>query len=133
MTTIPNRGVPDILVELMKEFTALLRREVRLARAEISEKISLVGVGLGLIVGGAILAMAALVILLEAVIAALVDQGGFTPAAAATLVGVVVLLIAVALFALGVSRLKGDKLAPKKTVEQLQRDAAVAKYQVTSR
>lgn len=133
MTTIPNRGVPDILVELMKEFTALLRKEVRLARTEVSEKISLVGVGLGLIVGGAVLAMAALVILLEAVIAALVDQGGFTPAAAATLVGVVVLLIAAALLGIGVSRLKADKLAPKRTVEQLQRDAAVAKHQVTSR
>src|SRR5258708_16165311 len=119
MTTIPNRGVPDILVELMKEFTALLRREVRLARAEISEKISLVGVGLGLIVGGAILAMAALVILLEAVIAALVDQGGFTPAAPATLVGVVGLLIAVALFPLCVSPPPPATHAPQPTAHQL--------------
>jgi len=132
MTTIPNRGVPDIVVDLLNEFTTLLRKEVRLARTELSDKIGMVGVGLGLIVGGAVLAMAALVVILEAIVAALIDQG-LAPAAAAAIVGIVVLVIAAIFFAVGLSRLKARNLAPKRTVEQLQRDAAVAKFQVTSR
>jgi uncharacterized membrane protein YqjE len=133
MTTIPNRGVPDIVVDLMKEFTTLLRREVRLARAEVSEKISIVGMGLALIVVGAVLAMAGLVILLEALVAVLVEQTTLTPSAAAGIVGLAVFIIAVILTLVGVSRLKAENLAPKRTVGQLQRDAAVAKHQVTSR
>jgi len=133
MTTIPNRGVPDIVVDLLNEFTTLLRKEVRLAKTEVSDKIGMVGVGLGMIVGGAVLAMAALVLILEAIAAAIVEQGGLTPAAAAAIVGVVVLAIAAIFFAIGISRLKARNLAPKRTVEQLQRDAAVAKFQVSSR
>ena len=132
MTTIPDRGVPDILVDLLNEFTSLLRKEVRLAKTEVSDKIGMVGVGLGLIVGGAVLAIAALVVLLEAIVATLIDQG-VTPQAAAAIVGIVVLIIAAIFFAIGLSRLKTRNLAPTRTVEQLQRDAAVAKFQVTSR
>lgn len=133
MTTIPHRGIPDILVELLKEFTSLMRKEVRLAKTEVSEKITLVGVGLALIAGAAVLAMAGLVMLLEAAVAALIDRGGLSPAAAASTVGLIVLGIAAILLALGTSRLKSANLTPTRTVEQFQRDATVAKQQVTSR
>ena len=133
MTTIPNRGVSDIIVDLMKEFSNLMRRELRLARTEVSEKITSVAVGLGLMMAGTGLAVAGLVILLEAGVAAMVNQGGFTPWQAALIVGVAALIIAAILAAVGMSRLKAQNLAPRKTVEQLQRDAAVAKTQVMSR
>lgn len=133
MATIPNRGVPDIIVDLMKELSSLLRREVRLARTEVSEKIASVGVGLGLMMGGTGLAVAGLVILLEAGVAGMVNQAGFKPWQAALIVGVAALIVAAILAAIGLSRLKAENLAPRKTVEQFQRDAAVAKLQVTSR
>lgn len=133
MATIPNRGVPDIIADLMKEFSSLLRREVRLARTEVSEKIASVGVGLGLMMGGTGLAVAGLVILLEAGVAGMVNQAGFKPWQAALIVGVAALIVAAILAAIGLSRLKAENLAPRKTVEQFQRDAAVAKLQVTSR
>ncbi len=133
MTTIPNRGIPDVIVDLMKEFSNLLRREVRLARAEVSEKITMAGMGLALIVAASGLAVAALVVLLEAGVDAMVNQAGFAPWQAAVILGVAALIVAAILFAFGISRLKAQNLAPRKTVEQLQRDAAVAKLQVTSR
>jgi uncharacterized integral membrane protein len=133
VATIPSRGVPDVIVDLLKEFTNLVRSEVRLARAEVSAKITMAGMGLALIVCGAALAVAALVILLEAGVDALVNQAGFTPWQAAVILGVAALVVAVILSVIGAYRLKAQNLAPRKTVEQLQRDAAVAKYQVSPR
>lgn len=133
MATIPNRGVPDIVVDLLKEFSTLVRREVRLARTEVSEKIAMVGVGLAFIVAGAGLAVAALVILLEAGVDAMVNRAGFTPWQAAVILGAAALIVAGVFFAIGLFRLKAQNVAPRKTVEQLQRDAAVAKFQVNSR
>ena len=133
MATIPNRGVPDIVVDLLKEFSTLVRREVRLARTEVSEKIAMVGVGLACIVAGAGLAVAALVVLLEAGVDAMVNRAGFTPWQAAVILGAAALIVAGVFFAIGLFRLKAQNVAPRKTVEQLQRDAAVAKFQVNSR
>jgi hypothetical protein len=133
VATIPNRGVPDIVVDLLKEFSTLVRREVRLARTEVSEKIAMVGVGLACIVAGAGLAVAALVVLLEAGVDAMVNRAGFAPWQAAIILGVAALIVAGAFFAIGLFRLKAQNVAPRKTVEQLQRDAAVAKFQVNSR
>lgn len=133
MATIPNRGVPDILVDLVKEFSTLVRRELRLARTEVSEKITMVGVGLVFVVVAVGLAVAALVILLQAGVDAMVNRGGFAPWQAAAIVGVAALIVASVFFAFGLFRLKAQNVAPRKTVEQLQRDAAVAKFQVTSR
>lgn len=132
MATIPQRGVPDLLSELIREVVTLLRGEVRLAGAEVSAKISSLGTALGLLIGAAVLAMAALVIFLEAAVAGLIDRG-FTPTAATLIVGVVVLIVAAILLMIGLSRLKARHLTPNRTIEQLQRDAALAREQVTPR
>ena len=57
------RSVPEIISDLFSQLTTLLRKEAHLARAEMSENIVSVGRGLGLIVGGAVLLIPALVIL----------------------------------------------------------------------
>ncbi len=41
-----DRNIPDIFADLLKELTTLLRSEIRLARSEFSEKITLLGVSL---------------------------------------------------------------------------------------
>lgn len=125
-----SRTVPDILSDLVKEFTSLFRTEIRLARAEVSEKISLVGMALALIVAGAVLLMAALVLLLQAAVVGLMEQG-FSPAVATLIVAGGTLLVGIVLLWYGLSRLKPGHLAPRRTVDQLQRDAAVARSQVS--
>jgi uncharacterized membrane protein YqjE len=125
----PNRSIADVLRDVITQLTTLLRKETELARVELSENISRAALGLGLIVGGAVLLIPALVILLEAAVAAL-EQNGMRPAAAAGIIGGVALLLGLILIAVGVSRLRAKNLMPNKTIQQLQQDAAAAKQQM---
>ncbi len=125
------RSVPEIISDLFSQLTVLLRKEAELARAEVSENMVSIGRGLGLIVGGAVLLIPALVILLQAGVAALAERYGMASYWSALLVGGVALIIGIILLLVGVSRLKVENIMPSKTVHQLQRDASVAKDQVS--
>jgi len=46
------RSIPDIFVDAVNQFTSLVRKETQLARTEMSEKLTELAVGLGLLVGG---------------------------------------------------------------------------------
>jgi hypothetical protein len=123
------RTITEIFTDLIEQTTTLLRKESELARAEVSEKVAQVGAGLGLIVGGAVLLIPALVILLEAGVSALVENRMLAQPWSALAVGGAVLLIGLILLGVGTSRLKADKLLPKRTIHQLRRDVEVAKQQ----
>jgi Putative Actinobacterial Holin-X, holin superfamily III len=124
-----TRSVPELFTSVVSQLADLMRTEGQLARAEISEKMTLAATGLGLIVGGAILMMPALVVLLEAAVAALVDNG-IAPYWAALIVGGACFVLGLILLLIGVSWLRAGKLVPDKTIHQLQRDAATARSQV---
>jgi hypothetical protein len=124
-----TRTVPELFTSVVSQLADLMRTEGQLARAEISEKMTLAATGLGLIVGGAILLMPALVVLLEAAVVALVDNG-IAPYWAALIVGGACLLLGLILLLTGVSWLRAGRLVPGKTIYQLQRDAATARSQV---
>jgi hypothetical protein len=124
-----RQTVPELLTSLVTQLTDLMRTEGQLARAEISEKMSLATTGLGLIVGGAILLMPALVILLEAAVAALVESG-LAPYWSALAIGGGCFIIGLILLLIGVKWLSAGKFIPDKTIHQLQRDAATARSQV---
>ena len=124
-----SRSIPDILSDLLGQFTTLVRKEGELARTEMSEKVSQIAAGLVLVVIGAVLLMPALVVLLEAAVAAL-ERTGMAPPSAALIVGGAVLLIGLILLMVGISRFKAKNLLPNKTINQLQEDASVAKRQV---
>ena len=127
---MPNRSIPEIFTDVINQFTALLRKEGELARTEMSEKISQVAVGLGLIVGGSVLLTPALVILLQAGVAALITNNIVNEPWAPLIVGGAVFLIGIILLLVGMSRLKAEALVPNKTIQQIQSDVQVAKQQV---
>jgi Putative Actinobacterial Holin-X, holin superfamily III len=130
MTLAPNRQtVPELLTSLLTQMAELMRTEGQLARAEISEKMTLATTGLGLIVGGAILLMPALVVLLDAAVAALVESG-LAPYWSALAIGGGCFIIGLILLLIGVRWLRAGKFIPDKTIHQLQRDAATARSQV---
>ena len=79
--------------------------------------------------GGAVLLIPALVILLEAAVAAL-EQNGMRPAEAAGIIGGIALVLGFILIAIGISRLRVKNLMPNKTIQQLQQDATAAKQQM---
>ena len=128
MQQTDDRSLKELLSDLTHSVTTLFRKEVELARAEISEKISQAGVAAGALAAGGILALAALIVLLQALVIALAELG-LAPALSALIVGGVVAVIAFALIYKGMSDLKASSLAPTRTVEALRRDAHMVKEQ----
>lgn len=128
MTSADNsrRTVPELAGSVLRQMTELMRTEGMLARTEMSEKLSHMGAGLGLLVGGAVLAMPALMILLESAVAALVENG-WAPYWAALLVGGLSLLLGLMLLAMGANWLRAGNLMPSRTLQQLQYDANAAR------
>ena len=131
--TIPfeerERSIPGIVIDLLNQFTTLLRQESQLARAEISENVNRAIMGLVLAVAAAVLLIPALVILLLAAVYAL-ESTGLASYWSALAVGGGVLILGLILMLVGLGRLKAKNLMPRKTINQLQEDAALAKRQV---
>ena len=129
--TYNPRSIPQIITDLVNRVTNLLTKEAELARTEMSEKISQAATGLAMVVIGAVLLIPALTVMLQAGVSAL-ERAGFAPYWSALIAGGAALLIGVILMLIGISRLKAENLMPRKTIEQLQRDASAAKEQVRS-
>src|SRR3954468_7281718 len=104
-----ERSIPDILGDLLTQFPTLVRKESQLARAEMSEKVTQAGVGIAFVMGGAVLLIPALVVLLEAGVAAL-ERAGFEPPVAALIAGGGALLVGLILLLIGINRLKVGNL-----------------------
>ena len=127
--TSPSRRLTAQIVDLASEIVNLFQAELRVARAELSEKLSCAARGGAAIAGGAILAIGALIILLLAtvrwlVVAGLPEEWGLL------IVGVVVAGASVALLKQGADSVKGTALVPKRSIEQVRADVAVVKEHV---
>lgn len=109
-----SSSVGDLLRGLMTDVTLLLRQEVRLAQAEVSEKLEQAQSGIYAVVTGLLVAFCALLILLQAVVIAL---SNVLPAWAASLaVGVVLAIIAFVLIRVGSRNLRPSSLVPERTL-----------------
>lgn len=124
------RSIPEIFGDVVGQFTSLLKKESELARSEISDKLTHIAAGLGFAVVGAVLAIPALVILLQAIVGLLVQTGMAFPLAA-VVVGGVTLAMGILMLAGGINRLKSQTLVPERTIHQLQRDAEMVKQEVS--
>lgn len=125
-----RRSVSDLLATALTQLSLLAQTEIRLARTEIGEKIVAAGTGMGLVGVAAVLAIPALVLLLMSG-AALLVRHGLSAASADAIAGAGALILAVLMLLIGLSRLRGEALKPKRTLEQLHRDAIVAKEHLT--
>jgi hypothetical protein len=124
-----SRSMIDLFTRLVDQMSMLFRKEIELAKAEASEKVSLVGSGVSKAAIGAVLMIPALVMLLHAV-AAWLDQFGLEPRWGYLLIGVVVAVIGYVLLQSGINATKAANLKPRRTTEQLHRDVDVAKEQM---
>jgi putative superfamily III holin-X len=122
----PNKSAGTLLSDAMSNVSGLVRSEVDLARAEISENVTKAGVAIGLIAGAAIIALVALNVLAAALVAAL-TEAGLDAGWSALIVGAALGLVAYVLINKGVNDLKLSSLAPTRTVKNVQRDAAAVK------
>jgi uncharacterized membrane protein YqjE len=120
-----DKGVVDLAGDVLKEIGVLIQTELQLLRAEISEKLTFTAWSAALIGAGALLLMATIVLLLQAAIAGLVAYG-FSWPVAILIVAAVTLLVGAGLIWFGINRLSLDRLAPSKTIDQLQKDSTIA-------
>jgi hypothetical protein len=123
-----DRPLTGLLTELAQETTTLVRKEVELAKAEVSEKVSQATTGAVSLVAGGLVAFAGLIFLLLAATYYLATM--MEPWLAALIVGGVVTLIGVILVAMGKSRLNARNLQPTRTLATLQDDKRWAKDQL---
>ena len=120
-----DKGVVDLAGDALKEIGVLIQTELQLLRAEISEKLTFTAWSAALIGAGALLLMATVVLLLQAAIAGLVAYGLSWPVAI-LIIAAATLLVGAGLIWFGISRLSLDRLAPSKTIDQLQKDLTIA-------
>jgi len=123
-----DRPLTGLLTELAQETTTLVRKEVELAKAEVSEKVSQATTGAVSLAAGGLVAFAGLIFLLLAVTYYLATM--MEPWLAALIVGGVVTLIGVILVVIGKSRLNTRNLQPTRTLATLQDDKRWAKDQL---
>jgi len=123
-----ERPITSLLSELTHETTTLFRKEVQLAKAELSQKVSQAASGAGMAVaGGLILFVGIQVLVATAVIAlALVVDWWL----AALIVALVVLAIGGVVLMKGVGNLKADRLTPQRTITSLRDNAHWARGQM---
>ena len=119
-----EKGVVDLAGEALKDIAVLLQTELQLLRAEISEKLTFTALSAALIVAGALLLAATIVLLLQAAIAGLVAYGVTMPVAI-LFIAACSFLVGAALIWLGVYRLSLNRLAPSRTFDQLQKDSTI--------
>ena len=129
MESADNRSVPDLLASALSQASILFRSEIQLARAEISGNVASAGIGVGLMAAAGMVMTAALVLLLVALAAFLVEEG-IDPPVADLLAGVIGLIVSGGMLLLGKRRLRADAIVPRKTIDQLNRDVATVKEQV---
>ena len=112
-----------IISNVLHAINSLVRNEVDLARAEVSESVERAGIALGMIAAAMVIGFVALNVLTGAVVSAVVEAG-LAPGWAALLVGTVYAIVAFVLINSARSRLRSASLAPRRTVANVKRDAA---------
>ncbi len=124
-----ERSLGDLFSELAGETGTLVRQEVALAQAELTQKATKIGKNIGYLVVGGAVAYAALLALLTALIIGLGTLIGY--GFSALIVGIVVAIAAVILIMSALNTLKNSDITPKQTVETIKEDAKWLKDQMS--
>ena len=123
----PDASMGELLSRVSEDFSQLVRTHVELAKAEIKEEVGRAGKGAGLLTGGAMAAMFALLMLSFAMawgLAEMVDAGW-----AFLIVGLVWAGVAAGMAMAGRDRLKAVRPVPEVTKQTVQDDVEWAKEQ----
>ncbi|GGI18585.1 phage holin family protein [Bradyrhizobium guangdongense] len=123
------RAISTLLADAMSQFAKLFQNEIDLAKAELGDKLQKIAGALGLIVGGAVLVIPAIVMALFALSAALISAGWSPPVSYLTS-AIIAAVIAAVLVAIGINRLDARHLAPRETIGQLEKDEDTVKGMV---
>jgi len=124
-----EKTIPDLFADMIEHLSTLFRKEVKLAKTEVSEKVQQAGLAIVYIAIGGAIALASLVILLFAIAAFLVEMG-LSDQVSLLVVALVALLLGGVAMWKGANDLKATNLKPQRTMDQLRTDVRTAKEQV---
>ena len=124
--TLRRPGVVTLATSALSQTADLVQAEFRLARAELSEKLSALRGGLVMILLGAVFLIVALGMLLQALVGVLIEAG-LSPPLAILLVAGISAVLGLVLFLVGQNRLQPDELTPDRTLNSLSRDSRMVK------
>lgn len=125
-----NESVGELISGMVGDVQGLVRGEIQLAKTELTESASSAAKGIGMLIGGAVLALIGFVFLMLALVELLDDA--MPRWAAAGLVALGLILIAVVLALVGKKQLSAKSLRPDQTIDSLQEDKEWARQQVKS-
>jgi len=120
------RSISRLLGGAFEQLAQLVQTEIRLAKAELADKAAKAGMGVGLVFGGLLLMVPALVLFLIA-LALFLTNIGLSPVTAHLLAGAIGAGASAVLLVSGLARLKPSGLMPDTTIRQIQKDIAAAK------
>ena len=124
-----DRSIAALFTDLVNQISSLVRQEVALFKAELLEKLGLIGKGIGAVVAGALVAFSGWLALVAAAVLGLAIV--VSPWLAALIVGLVLTGIGGALLYFGKSRLDADALAMRRTLGSLREDQAWVREQIS--
>jgi len=114
-----ERSLGDLLAELSQEVITLVRQELTLAKAEMSQKASHIGKQVGVLVAGGALAYAGVLAIVAALVILLDRVAGMPLWLSALLVGIAAAVIGASLVKKGIAAIRQEDLAPRQTLETL--------------
>jgi len=126
---LKDAALPHVVSSVVADLADLFQKEVRLARAELSAKISTkIQAGVWMSVAG-VLGLIAVLLVVQAAVFAIASYG-IALHWASLIVAAVAAVLALIFFFKGRSDAK-EELAPTRTINQVKRDIAIAKEQLS--
>lgn len=123
-------SLTTLLRDLISDLSELIRQELRLAQAEVGEKVARAQTSVICIAGGLLSAFCAVLVLLQAAVIGLAE---IMPAWAASLcIAAAMAICAVVLMKMGQRGLSPANLVPERTLDAMRRDKELVMEKVQS-
>jgi xanthine/uracil permease len=124
-----SRGIGDLLGDLGRQVSTLVRKEIDLARVEVTSSVGRMSRGAAMAgVGGAVVYAGVLVLLLAAVLGLI--EAGMDAWLAALVVAAITVVVGGAIASIGVRQMQTTELAPKQTAETVRENVEFVKEQM---
>lgn len=121
-----DKPVSGLISDGLQQLSRLVRNEMALARAEVTNKARQLARGGAMVVAAAAFALPSLTMLMLA-LAALFIELGLSPSLSCLFTALIGFAITAVLARVGLHRLKAEALVPNRTINQLHRDATTMK------
>ena len=130
-TAADSRSLGGLLRDLANDSANLVRQELVLTRTEAQDKLHQTVTASKELMAGALVLLAALIVLLDAAVYSLIEEVGLEHWQAALIVGGVVAVIGFVLVRRGQGQLAATRLAPERTVASVRKDLELVKEQLS--